>query len=489
MIWKRATTVALLLVALAATGCTPDPVKSDAGDDAAGDSGDTDTDSDTDSDTDPDAGDDAGDDAGPDGGDAGEGGTDTDSGDGTCEPAGSLAADTPILGSTEGEANDLDDYSCSDIDESGPDVAHVYVNEADAPMRVTALLTELEADLDLFLLLGSCDIDSCVAHSAGQGDETADAVVETGEPLFVAIDGYEGAEGTFELAIQVEPVELDCDDDIDDDDDGLTDCADEDCLLAPVCVQTCMAEGPIGCGEAISGTTEGADSTIHVYATYAADFTGPERIFAFGGATAGTAVEVRLVGAPPDLELLVLGEVCASDAAVLTGPTQALFAPIAAVTYYVVVDGRNGAFGAFDLTLDCLEAACNDDSDNDDDGLTDCADPDCEVDEACVIPCSPLSPDGGCPDDAGAPDGGLDSGLPALACYPLAPDPYAGFCHSPSDAGAGTPCEMPYDCAPGLTCTPADICLVYCDLDDSIPGCDAGDCTSIGSDPLGVCWD
>jgi hypothetical protein len=481
----------LLLVALVATGCTPDSGKSDAGDDAAADGGDTDTDSDTDTDTDtdPDAGDDAGDDAGVDGGDAGEGGTDTDSGDGTCEPAGTLEPDTPITGSTEGEANDLDGYSCSDIDESGPDVAHVYVNEADAPMKVTASLTGLEIDLDLFLLLGSCDIESCAAHSAGQGDESAAAVVDTGEALFVAVDGYQGAEGSFELVIQVEPVELICDDEIDDDDDSLTDCADDDCLLAPACVQTCVAEGSIACGDAVSGTTEGADSTIHVYGSYATDFTGPERIFAFGDATAGTAVEVQLTGAPPDVELLVLGEVCASDAAVLTGPTQALFAPVAAIAYYVVVDGRNGAFGAFDLALDCLEAACDDDSDNDEDGLTDCADPDCEIDLACVVPCSPLSIDAGCPADAGPTDAGLDSGLPALACYPLAPDPYAGFCYSPSDAGVGTPCAMPYDCAPGLTCAPADICLAYCDLDDDVPGCDAGDCTSIGADPLGVCWD
>jgi hypothetical protein len=73
-------------------------------------------------------------------------------------------------------------------------------------------------------------------------------------------------------------------------------------------------------------------------------------------------------------------------------------------------------------------------------------------------------------------------------CYPLLPDPYDGFCHEPGDAGVGAPCTMPYECAPGHTCTPGEACFPFCDLDDGVPGCDAGECISLGADPLGVCW-
>lgn len=474
------------LIALAATGCEPSHDSTDAGEDAAPDGGDTDTD--TDSDTDEDAGDD---DAGDDAGDAGEGGTDTESGDGTCDPIDTLEPGVPVSGTTEGATNDLDGYSCTALDESGPDVAYIWVNEADTPLEATATLTGLDADLDLFLLLPSCDIASCVAHSASQADESASAVVEVGQPLFVAIDGFLGAAGNYELQIQTEPIELACDDGLDDDGDALTDCADDDCLLDPACVQTCESEGPIACGDVITGTTEGAEDTIQVYGSYATDFDGPERIFAFGVGAAGTQVEARIDGTPPDLELLVLAETCASDAAVLSGPTIAVFAPIPTVDYFVIVDGRNGAAGEFELSLSCSESSCDDDTDNDSDGMTDCADIDCELIEPCVVPCTPLSLDGGCAPvgDGGAPDAGDDAGPWGPACYPLLPDPLAGFCHEPGDAGVGAPCVVPYQCAPGTTCSPADICLKYCDLDDGVPGCDAGDCTSLGSDPLGVCWE
>jgi len=461
----------VLAATLTAAACQSNGGRADAGDDA-GDAGDTDSDGDSDSE---DAGSDAATDAGD---DAGDGGDDTDSGDGICEPVATLVLDLPVTGTTADGFNDLDDYSCTELSEPGPDLAYAWVNEGDTALAVTATLTDLEADLDLFLLLNECDVAACVGHSATQGDESATAIVGPGEQLFVTIDGFLGAEGGFALLLQAEPVELDCDDAIDDDGDSLTDCADGDCLLDAACIQTCEAEGAIDCGDLITATTEGADDAIQVYETYATNFTGPERVYAFTDGAAGTEVEVALGAAPVDLEVLVLSETCSSDAAVLEGPTSAVFAPSPAVSYFVIVDGRNGTSGSFELSLTCREVGCFDDIDNDSDGLTDCTDIDCELDTTCITPCVPLDPDAGCPPEM---DGGP-------ACYPLLPDPLAGFCHEPGDAGVGAPCTMPYQCAPKTTCTPADICLKYCDLDDGVPGCDAGDCTSLGSDPLGVCW-
>jgi hypothetical protein len=166
------------------------------------------------------------------------------------------------------------------------------------------------------------------------------------------------------------------------------------------------------------------------------------------------------------------------------------FTPDPATDYFLVVDGRDGAAGDFALALACHETRCADALDNDGDGPADCADPDCDLDPDCVTTCALLALDGGCPLDAGLPaDAGPDGGPPApAACYLLTASPLTGFCHAPGTADAGAPCAAPYDCRAGAVCTPADVCLVACDLDDGVPGCDAGSCTSFGADPLGVCW-
>jgi hypothetical protein len=485
MIRERAILCACVAVALA-NGCQTDNGRHDAGADA-GDGGDTETDSETEEE---DGGADAATDAGDDAGDGGD--TETGSGDGTCEPAATLELDVPIVGTTEGEFNDLDGYSCSELDESGPDAAYEWVNGGESPLAVTATLAGLEQDLDLFLLMPDCDVAACVAHSATQLDESATAIVGPGEQLFVAVDGFLGAQGAYELLLEAHPIELDCDDGIDNDDDSLTDCADDDCLLDPACVQTCEPDAAITCGELIAATTEDSTDAIQVYGTYATNFTGPERVYLFDEGEDGTEVEVRLESAPLDVEVLVLADECSSATPVLDGPTSASFAPTSTSEYYIVVDGRNGAAGDFELSITCRESVCDDSIDNDSDSLTDCSDLDCELDTPCITPCTPLTLDaGGCPSDGDAgppPDAGPDSGPWGPACYPLLPDPEVGFCHDPGDAGVGAPCTVPYECAPGTTCTPGEVCLKYCDLDDGVPGCDAGECTSLGADPLGVCW-
>ncbi len=58
-------------------------------------------------------------------------------------------------------------------------------------------------------------------------------------------------------------------------------------------------------------------------------------------------------------------------------------------TYYIQVGGWNGAEGTAQLLIDLAPATpeiCNDGIDNDADGLTDCDDPDCAADAACLPP-------------------------------------------------------------------------------------------------------
>jgi hypothetical protein len=480
------TIVWLLAAALACVACGEDKRSADAAVDAGLDAGVDGGDTDADTDTELDAAVDGGMDAGVDSGDTD---TDTSSGDGTCEPAASLALDVVTVGNTTDEWNDLNGYACTALDESGPDVAYAYTNDAGHPLAVTALLYGIDQDLDLFWLRDDCAATSCVSHSATEASEHALIVLEPGQTGYVVVDGYLGAAGPYQLQLLGAPVETACADSIDDDGDALTDCDDADCADDPACAASCAASLSLACGVSTSGTTSGLDGGLDEYLGVPGALTGPELIYGFA-LDGGVEATATLSAAAEGLELLVLSPECATDSVIGVDPDSVAFAVEASTDYFVVVDGRDGGAGPFDLELACRETACADAVDNDGDGPTDCADPDCELSAPCVVTCTMLAEDGGCPLDAGPTvDGGVDAGDAApQACYLLSSAPVTGFCHSAGTVDAGNPCAQPYDCRPGAVCTPADICLVACDLDDGIPDCDAGSCTSIGADPVGVCW-
>jgi hypothetical protein len=462
----------LLIAAIAAAGCEPAPAGPDSGIDAGAD-GSSDT-----ADSDSDGALDAGLDATFDAGDSGPE-TDSDSADGTCEPLEWIALDASISGSTLGASNEMQIYGCVDFELTGPELAYGTSNDSGSPQRVTAALSTQDADLDLFLLLDSCAADACAAHSAGLGDEQASAVLAPGAKLFVAVDGFAGAAGPFELALFAEAVEIDCSDQLDDDGDGATDCDDEDCLGDPGCPQLCAPDEPLVCGETLAGETAGQLSALDAYGPGFTGFDGPELVCSFFQQPGGLLLELTLLEAADGQQLFVLSGECSTAATVHAGGQAAQIEPLLGVPLYPVVDGPPAVQGSFTLVAACSEIDCDDGVDNDGDGATDCDDEDCEYDPACVTQCDPLHADAGCPS---APDGGTQ------ACYLLEVDPLGGFCHPPGDAGVGDPCVAPHDCLPGSVCTPADVCLAACDLGDGGPGCDGGICTAIGADPLGVCY-
>lgn len=107
----------------------------------------------------------------------------------------------------------------------------------------------------------------------------------------------------------------------------------------------------------------------------------------------------------------------------------------------------------------CHETSCADGIDNDQDGLTDCEDPDCPLGGACSpedagLNCGQVLLDAGAPDagagdvDAGEADGGeLDGGLLQRACVPREADCANGV---DDDLDGRTDCEDP-DCE-GQSC-------------------------------------
>ena len=474
-------TLALALALTALLGCSPPPVTG----------ADTDTSTDTDSesdaedsgvDTDPDSGMDGS--TAPDSGDT-DTGTDTDTGsetstsagDGTCESAGTLAVGTTTVGTTADEVDDLFDYTCAPLAEDGPDVAYEYENTGSAPVLLRIELVA-SVDLDLFILLGECSQDACESFSATGGySESATAVVQPGQVAFAVVDSY-GVAGDFSLSATASPVEQVCSDGVDDDGDGETDCADTDCWGDVACLQSCSQDETLSCFQEVLGGTAGWGDDLSVYTGHSSSMTGPDRIFLFQQ-DVGVEATALLEGVDGGVGLSLLDEACASDAvAAFDRGAIEMGAPTSSTSRYLVVDGADGLAGSFTLFLECREVACEGGDDDDDDLASDCDDPDCAADPACADPCFPLSVDAGClaPTDAG------------VGCFLSSHSTLEGYCHEGGDAGVGGPCEEQHDCVAGAMCTPADVCLMICDLDDGVPGCEEGSCTSIGIDPAGVCW-
>jgi hypothetical protein len=412
--------------------------------------------------------------------DGGDGSIDDDAGDasGICEAMAELVPGEMLVGVTCKGNNDLERYACSGLDESGPDMAYSFTSKESKPVMVTATLTGLTADLDVFLLLDSCSDDACAAHSAGPAKEVVSTVLLPGQTVFVSIDGYKGTCGSFNLLLSLAPVETDCADAEDNDGDGLTDCFDSDCVWADECAEKCTPNEPISCGEVQFDSTLGQLNEIEFYAGYPIQLSGPEWIYVIDNAMAGMELGVDVVERDSQLDIVVLEDGCVSNAVVAADPEQVTFTPKPNTTYYLGVDGRDSYEGQFDIRAQCKEIDCEDNADNDGDGLLDCDDPDCELYAGCVTLCNPLF-------STFCPDTG--EGL-IQACYFLSPEPLIGFCHAPGEIGAGKSCQMPYDCLPGHMCAPAGVCLKTCDLEFEESTCDLDSfCAPMDAGRLGVC--
>ncbi|MBD3366916.1 MAG: hypothetical protein GF405_01925 [Candidatus Eisenbacteria bacterium] len=101
-----------------------------------------------------------------------------------------------VSGTTIGGPMNVTYYSCSGWDESGPEM--VYFIDLPGPMNydLTANISDLAVDLDVFIL-GSCDEDDCIAY----GSATATANDIPAGTYYIVVDGYNGVEGDFTLSV------------------------------------------------------------------------------------------------------------------------------------------------------------------------------------------------------------------------------------------------------------------------------------------------
>jgi len=228
---------------------------------------------------------------------------------------------------------------------AGPEMVHRLTVPAGEHVEVTAEIDSTGADHRVFLLDGAgypgggpFSEDACI--EGGGSSATADAW--GGEVWWVAVDSASTDPAPYRLSLTCEEI-VDPDPDPDDPDAGPP--------------GTCEAVGTIACGDEVVGDTTGGVDAMSYYPCNVGNYTGPEEVWEWTATVTGP-VEWKLVRPRPtqlDQDVIVLDGSggCVSEKCEAWGGNGTEFDAVAGVTYMLVVDGYNGAEGAYTATLDC----------------------------------------------------------------------------------------------------------------------------------------
>jgi hypothetical protein len=209
----------------------------------------------------------------------------------------------------------------------------------------------------------TCDFDTsdCIA---GGAENCTNGVDDDGNGQCDCLD----AACSTEIPCLMGGPETTCDDGVDNDHDCLVDCDDSDCLGSPTCAAlTCTPFQNVGCGSSVNGTTVGGPLSFEVYPnTCAADpNSGPEAYFLL--ANAGSIIPMHVTvnlnaTSNQDLDLIVVGVsgtdcdvqgACITSSQNAGGAETALFTAQLGQSYYIIVDGFDGAADSFSMTVSC----------------------------------------------------------------------------------------------------------------------------------------
>ncbi|MEZ4265665.1 MAG: hypothetical protein R3F39_04750 [Myxococcota bacterium] len=182
-------------------------------------------------------------------------------------------------------------------------------------------------------------------------DDDQNGLTDCADPLCASVGECQGV-----------LVETQCEDKLDSDGDGATDCEDSDCADALACIQTCAFTPPaVSCGFTQGATTNSGASTATDYPCGPSS-PGPEIAYRFKPQAAGL-VTVTLSSGSAGARLYVLrdqGFGCAPltceamDEAEAADPASVKFVAAAGQTWYLVVDGAVAGQGVqYSLSVAC----------------------------------------------------------------------------------------------------------------------------------------
>jgi hypothetical protein len=226
------------------------------------------------------------------------------------------------LGSTTGRPNAFQTYGCDDFYTlNGPEMVYTFT-----PTASGTVFFYLAPQFDAFLFIYQ---DECVPVSAehclgyvfagAQGFEVLELEVQAGRTYYAIIDSETAAQqGNFIFRPDCIGQEI-CNDGVDNDMDGLTDCADtdpEDCWASPHCTTVCTASEELDCGAWLIGDSTTSTSRIAHYdgmcpADTSGGYPGGEKIYHYRNDTRPMHVLVEIEASLfTDIALIVMRDTC-----------------------------------------------------------------------------------------------------------------------------------------------------------------------------------
>ena len=240
---------------------------------------------------------------------------------------------------TVGAGNQLTAYpGCSSNSLLGPDRVYTFQKTTAGDLQIGLEIMTPGLDMDLFLLSGDCTNFTCLASSTTNNTQTNnEGIVLRDAPngtYYIVVDQRDpGVGGDYRL-------ELSC---------GYLDCS---------------QSVPLTCGTPYVGTNTGGTDDVSTYTVgrrFNVENNGPETVHTFT-ITETSPVTIDLTGLSANLELFLLRDCDRNEGlAYSQNPgtlPERITRTLPAGTYYVVVDGYNGAVSDYTLTVDC-SATCD----------------------------------------------------------------------------------------------------------------------------------
>ena len=229
--------------------------------------------------------------------------------------------------------------SCNNYSFYGPDKVYVFNKTTAGDLQIGMEIITPGLDLDLFVLDDNCSQVSCLGQSISNNSQTNnEGIVLEDAPIgtyYIVVDGqYASSTGNYRL-------EVNC---------GYLYCGDAT---------------PLSCGVPYNGNNINGQDNVSLYGcgnVLNVENNGPEMVHYFTMTNAGQAV-INLTNLNANLELFLLNSCDRGDCIDYSqnGGTanEQISAWLQPGTYYVVVDGYNGAISDYTLTANCETTGCD----------------------------------------------------------------------------------------------------------------------------------
>jgi len=239
-----------------------------------------------------------------------------------------------------GAGNSINNYpGCSNSTFAGPDKVYMLHKTTPGDLQIGLEIMTPGLDLDLFLLAGNCSQLTCLRSSTTNNSLTNnEGILLTNAPIgiyYIVVDGqFANSQGQYRL-------EVSC---------GYLDCSESISLQ---------------CGVPFNHTNINGNDDVSLYGCdgniYNVENNGPEVVHTFVTTTTGW-VNITLSNLQDNLELFLLRSCdrggCVDFSQNPGNASEQITAYLQPGTYYVVVDGYNGAVSPYRLLVDCV-AGCS----------------------------------------------------------------------------------------------------------------------------------